>query len=132
MSVDASGLVPLSSRIDSKGPLELALLVRRTGTILDAWARNGVSHEVVSVMTATLIASLDAIVEAVGGTSTQTAVVETDDRFLIATKVDGGAVLLLVAPRSMGIDQLRRKSLELARDVGGPRARAPRGGHARP
>src|SRR5439155_730105 len=35
--------------IDSNGPIEVALLMRRTGTIMGAWTKGDISREIVSV-----------------------------------------------------------------------------------
>src|SRR2546422_11421258 len=52
------------SAIDTEGGLDAVLFLRRTGSVLASWTREGIRLDVVSVMAATLLASVDTIVEA--------------------------------------------------------------------
>src|SRR5207247_6108285 len=63
--------------IDSKGSIEVALLMRRTGTILGAWTKGDVSREIVSVMAATMLGSIETMSEALGCPTPQRWVVGT-------------------------------------------------------
>ena len=55
------------SAIDTERGLDAVLFVRRTGLVLASWTREGTRLDVVSVMAATMLASVDTIIESVGG-----------------------------------------------------------------
>src|SRR5438094_149323 len=59
MSVTASTPIDLSSVVESREPLEAVLLITRTGTQLGTWTRNSVPVDVLSVMAATLVGSIE-------------------------------------------------------------------------
>ena len=99
--------------IDSKGSIEVALLMRRTGTILGAWTKGDVSREIVSVMTATMLGSIETISEALGCPSPERVVVETERCRMLAEKFEPHGVLVLVAPRDVSADDLQRASLHI-------------------
>src|SRR5213593_3177786 len=59
------------SAIDTEGGLDAVLFLRRTGSVLASWTRDGIRLDVVSVMAATMLASVDTIIEALGGPSSR-------------------------------------------------------------
>ena len=69
MSVTASTPIDLSSVVESQQPLEAVLLITRTGAQLGAWTRNSVPIDVLSVMAATLIGSIETLMTALGASS---------------------------------------------------------------
>src|SRR3989304_8474581 len=89
-SMEDGGVIPaqLFTVIDPDGPIELALLIKRTGSPLAYWSRNGAAENVVTVMSATLMGSIETLVQAVGRSCPQVVSVETDDRYLFCTRVD--------------------------------------------
>src|SRR5438445_13781333 len=86
------------SAIDTEGGLDAVLFLRRTGSVLASWTREGIRLDVVSVMAATMLASLDTIVEALGGPSSRSISVASGDRPLRATKLRSQAVVSRAAP----------------------------------
>jgi len=111
MLVDISAAV--LETIDSKGFIEVALLMRRTGTILGAWTKGDISREIVSVMAATMLGSIETMSEALGCPSPERVAVETERCRMLAEKFEPHGVLVLVATRAMSADALQRASLQL-------------------
>src|SRR3989442_12060608 len=101
------------SSIDTEGGLDAVLFLRRTGSVLASWTRDGIRLDVVSVMAATMLASVDTIVEALGGPSSPSISVASGDRQIVATKVGPQAVLFVVAPGSVSQPYVRKALPEL-------------------
>src|SRR2546428_12978547 len=74
--------------IDTNGFIEVALLMRRTGKILGAWTKREISPEIVSVMAATLLGSIETITEALGRPRHERAVLETERCRMLAEDVE--------------------------------------------
>ncbi|HYU06352.1 MAG TPA: hypothetical protein VEM77_04140 [Thermoplasmata archaeon] len=116
------------SIVDPDGPLDAALLLRQTGILVAGWTRNPVPHEVLTVMAATMFASVQTIAETLGDASPSTIVIETESRRLLATKF-GIDELILVAPKAATegfLRQVARRIVrkELQRASAEPRSRA--------
>src|SRR5216117_4302076 len=89
------------SGIDPDLGLDAALFVRRTGLVLASWTREGIRLDVVSVMAATMLASIDTIIEALGGSASESVAVEGGDRQIVATKIGSKAFLVVIARMSV-------------------------------
>lgn len=89
------------SAIDPEGGLDAALFVRRTGLVLASWTREGVRLEVVSVMAATMLASIDTIVETLGASTPKSVSVDAGNYHIVATKVGSQAFLVVIAPKAV-------------------------------
>jgi len=87
--------------------------MRRTGTILGAWTKGDISREIVSVMAATMLGSIETMSEALGCPSPERVAVETERCRMLAEKFEPHGVLVLVATRAMSADALQRASLQL-------------------
>ena len=98
------------SAIDTEGGLDAVLFLRRTGSVLASWTREGIRLDVVSVMAATMLASVDTIVEALGGPNSRSISVASGDRQIVATKVGSQAFLFVVAPKSVSQRYVRKRS----------------------
>jgi predicted regulator of Ras-like GTPase activity (Roadblock/LC7/MglB family) len=105
--------------------LEAAFLLKQTGIPLAAWTRNPVPQEVISVMAATLWGSLDTMIRTLGGTGPRSAVLEVEDRRILAILVDPNWTLLLIAPSSMSLRRLRRTAEHLLGQVAERRRTTP-------
>src|SRR5438477_5192782 len=101
------------SAIDPERGLDAVLFLRRTGSVLASWTRDGIRLDVVSVMAATMLASVDTIIEALGGPSSRSISVASGDRQIVATKVGSQAFLFVVAPRSVSQRYVRKAIREL-------------------
>lgn len=82
-------------------PVEAAFLIRETGGILAHWARRPVRSEVVQVMGATFVASLQTLVEAFGCDTPRVVGVTTEHCHIVVRTVARNAILLLFAPRNV-------------------------------
>jgi len=102
------------SAIDTEGGLDAVLFLRRTGSVLASWTREGIRLDVVSVMAATMLASVDTIVEALGGPSSRSISVASGDRQIVATKLGSQAFLFVVAPKTVSQRYVRKAVRELA------------------
>ena|SRR5438445_688013 len=103
----------LLETIDAKGSIEVALLMRRTGTILGAWTKGDISREIVSVMAATMLGSIETMSEALGCPSPNRALVETERCRMLVERFEPHGVLVLVATKDMSADALQRASLQI-------------------
>src|SRR3989442_3043552 len=97
MSVTASAPIDLSSAVGSQEPLEAVLLITRTGAQLGAWTRNSVPVDVLSVMAATLVGSIETLMTALGASSPHEGSLMIDGRPVLLTKVNGQVILVIVA-----------------------------------
>src|SRR5256885_6286800 len=89
------------SAIDTERGLDAVLFVRRTGLVLASWTREGTRLDVVSVMAATMLASVDTIIESVGGPTPDGVSIDTDAHQIVATKVNSRAFLVVIAPKKV-------------------------------
>ena len=96
------------SGIDPDLGLDAALFVRRTGLVLASWMREGIRLDVVSVMAATMLASVDTIIESVGGPTSEVISVDTDAHQILATKVNSRAFLVVIAPKKVSRTVVRK------------------------
>ena len=95
------------SAVDTESGLDAVLFLRRTGSVLASWNREGIRLDVVSVMAATMLASVDTIVEALGGPSSRSISVLSGDHQIVATKVGSQAFLFVIAPGTVSPKYLR-------------------------
>ncbi len=93
--------------------------------MLASWTRDGIRLDVVSVMAATMLASVDTIVEALGGPSSRSISIASGDRQIIATKVGSQAFLFVVAPKSVNQRYVRKAMRELVARLTASSAIAP-------
>ncbi|MCI4371671.1 MAG: roadblock/LC7 domain-containing protein [Thermoplasmata archaeon] len=97
----------LLSAIDTEGPIEAVLFIRRTGAVLASWTRQGLTEDVMTVMAATMLASIDTMMTTLGSPGPRSVYVETDDRQILSTAVNSQAFLILIAPRAVGREYVR-------------------------
>ncbi len=103
----------LLSAIDTEGPIEAVLFIRRTGAVLASWTRQGLTQDVMTVMAATMLASIDTMMTTLGGPGPRSVYVETDDRQILSTAVTSQAFLILIAPRAVGREYVRDAAARL-------------------
>ena len=101
MSVTASTPIDLSSVVESREPLEAVLLITRTGTQLGTWTRNSIPVDVLSVMAATLVGSIETMMTALGASSPHEVSLMIDGRRVFVSKVNAQVVLVIVAAGGM-------------------------------
>src|SRR5437879_12755929 len=89
------------SAIDTERGLDAVLFVRRTGLVLASWTREGIRLDVVSVMAATMLASIDTILEALGGWSSESVAVEGCEHQMVASKLGSEELLAVIGRKSL-------------------------------
>jgi predicted regulator of Ras-like GTPase activity (Roadblock/LC7/MglB family) len=102
------------SAIDIDGALDAALFLRRTGSILASWTRQDVPLEILSVMMATMLASIETITETLGGPRWQFVAVDAGPRRIAATRIGSQALLVLIAPKKVSSSYLRNATMDVA------------------
>jgi predicted regulator of Ras-like GTPase activity (Roadblock/LC7/MglB family) len=98
-------------------PVEAAFLVRATGVLLASWTKRDVSREVATVMSATLVGSVQGLVEAFGCPTPKTINVSTEHCHIVARTVERDAILVLFAPRGVPRRQIEPIADRLAEQV---------------
>lgn len=116
-------MAQLFAEADFDGTLEAAFLLKQTGIPLASWARTYVPREVISVMAATMWGSLDTMVRTLGGEGPRSALLEVEDRRILAMQVEPNWTLLLVAPRSVGKRRLRHEAQRILDRLSGVRGK---------
>ena len=98
------------SAIDLDGPADVVMLLKRTGVLLAGWTRSGVVQEVISVMAATMIGSVDTLLEALDGRSPPSMDLEAGGHRLLASRADTQCALVLISAASVSRNTLREES----------------------
>jgi len=117
MSVTASTPIDLSSAVGSQQPLEAVLLITRTGAQLGAWTRNPVPIDVLSVMSATLVGSIETLMTALGAASPREVSLMIDGRRVFVSKVNAQVVLVIVAAGGMTEVALRAATRQIVKSL---------------
>src|SRR6266571_4307753 len=117
MSVTASTPIDLSSVVESQQPLEAVLLITRTGAQLGAWTRNSVPIDVLSVMAATLVGSIETLMTALGASSPREVSLMIDGRRVFVSKVNAQVVLVIVAAGGMTEVALRAAMRQIVKSL---------------
>src|SRR5437899_7652565 len=113
----ASTPVDLSSLVEPHEPLEAVLLITRAGTQLGAWTRNTVPIDVLSVMAATLVGSIETLMTALGASSPHEVSLIIDGRRVFLTKVNAQVVLVIVAAGTMTEVALRAAMRQIVKSL---------------
>lgn len=117
MSVTASTPIDLSSVVESNEPLEAVLVITRTGAQLGAWTRNSVPVDVLSVMAATLVGSIETLMAALGASSPQEVSLVIDGRRVLVRKVSHQVVVVVVAASGMTDLALRATARQIVKSL---------------
>ncbi len=117
MSVTASTPIDLSSVVESQEPLEAVLLITRTGAQLGTWTRNSVPVDVLSVMAATLVGSIETLMTALGASSPHEVSLIIDGRRVFVSKVNAQVVLVIVAAGGMTDVALRATMRQIVKSL---------------
>ncbi len=91
----------------SNGKIEAAMLLKRNGRMLAAWARVPVAWEIVSIMAATTLGSLETLLETLHAPSPQILTVVAAANRILIEKVEPQGLLVLVAKESVPDAYLR-------------------------
>ncbi len=114
------------AELEADGKIETAMFLRRNGRVLAAWARTPVSWEVVSIMAATTLGSLETMLETLRSPAPQTVSVVAGGQRIHILKVEPQAVLVLIAKEFVPESHLRDTARRLAARIPSPRPAQPR------
>ena len=117
MSASTPAAFDFSSIIAPTSPLEAVLVLSRTGKQLGSWTRNAVSTEVLTVMAATLVGSVDTLVGALGVASPPEVTLTVDGRRIFVAKVNPQVAILIVASITMSEGSLRTIARRIAERI---------------
>lgn len=95
---------------DPDDHIDAAFLLSRTGVVIASWTRKETSSEIVSVMAATMMGSIEALIQAMGGKTPQSALVKTDSRLLLVRRIDSRLILALIASPTCAEEELWQAS----------------------
>ena len=93
------------------------LLITRTGAQLGAWTRNSVPIDVLSVMAATLVGSIETLMTALGASSPREVSLMIDGRRVFVSKVNAQVVLVIVAAGGMTEVALRAAMRQIVKSL---------------
>lgn len=109
--------------LESDGRIDTAMFLKRNGRVLAAWARAPVSWEVVSIMAATTLGSLETMLETLRCPAPQSVSVVASGNRILLQRVEPQAVLVLMARDHVPEDYLRAAMRRLVAKI--PPAKAP-------
>lgn len=101
------------AEFQSAGKIETAMLLKRNGRVLAAWARAPVSWEVVSIMAATTLGSLETMLETLRCPSPQSVALSAGGNRIYIQKMEPQAMLVLIAKESVTEAYLRESARRL-------------------
>jgi len=107
----------LLSRIDPAGPLEAVLLLKRSGVHVASWMKRSAPLDVATVMAATAQASIQTLVEALGGSGPADIIVESAGFRILFMAARPNMVLVLVGLRAIPESVLRVEARRLLRSL---------------
>lgn len=109
------------------GKVDTAMLLKRNGRLLAAWSHAPVSWEVVSIMAATTLGSLETMLETLRSPSPQVVSIVSGGNRILIQKVEPQALLVLIAretvPEATLQDIARRLLARLPSASNGPAPR---------
>lgn len=101
----------------SKVKIDAAMLLRRNGRMLAAWSKTPVSWDVLSIMAATALGSMDTMMETLGSPNGQGMSVVAAGYRLLFQKVETQGLLVLVAREVVPDSYLRETAKQLVRKL---------------
>lgn len=93
--------------IPMDGTLDAVVLFKRNGQSLAAWTRKPASVDVITVMAATMLGSLETMLETLGEPGIPSLTMAVGSRRIYIQRVEPQAAILLVAPASVSEEVLR-------------------------
>ena len=125
------------SDLEADSQIDVAILLRRNGRVLAAWSRSPVQWEVVSIMAATMVGSLETMLETLRSMSPPAMTVVAGGNRILLQKHEPQSLLVLVAREAVPESHLRDTARRLLARIPapgpprqvtlGPSVREPRG-----
>ncbi len=109
----------------SKVKIEAAMLLRRNGRMLAAWSKTPLSWDVLSIMAATALGSVDTMMETLGSPAAQGMTLLAGGKRVLFQKVDSQGLLVLVAWEVVPDSYLRETARQLVRKLRAAHHEAP-------
>ncbi len=109
----------------SKVKIETAMLLRRNGRMLAAWSKAPLSWDVLSIMAATALGSMDTMMETLGSPAAQGMTLLAGGKRILFQKVDSQGLLVLVAWEVVPDSYLRETAKQLVRRLRAAQEAAP-------
>ena len=101
----------------SKVKIDAAMLLKRNGRMLAAWSKTPVSWDVLSIMAATALGSVDTMLETLGSPNAQGLSVLAAGYRILFQKVESQGLLVLVAREVVPDSYLRETAKQLLRKL---------------
>lgn len=101
------------SELAANGKVDTAMLLKRNGRLLAAWSHSAVSWEVISIMAATTLGSLETMLETLQSPSPRSVTVVAGGNRLLIEKVEPQAILVLIAKETVSDAVLRETARRL-------------------
>ncbi len=136
MAIDAhrgARRINLQASLGDRGdraPLDAALVLTATGQVLSIWARGQTRSEVLGIMSATMVASVETFMEELRGHRPDRFLVETGDQRLLAKRTRGDRILVLSAPSTVPPASLLASAAAMEDKLAAPHKTRKRESHA--
>jgi len=101
---------------------DAVLLLKRNGDSLGSWTRTPASEEVLTVMAAVVLGSIETIIETLGGACPEDLTIEARAHRLLFKKLEPQTVLVMIGPKTQQVRALRRQAEQLLKQVPALRA----------
>ncbi len=101
------------SELATNGKVDTAMLLKRNGRLLAAWSQTPVAWEVLSIMAATTLGSLETMLETLRSPSPHVVTVVAGGNRILIEKVEPQAVLVLIAKDTVSEAVLRETARRL-------------------
>jgi predicted regulator of Ras-like GTPase activity (Roadblock/LC7/MglB family) len=100
------GFGSLSKDMQTEGPLDAALLLTPSGTLLAGWTREGLRQDIMSIMSATMTASIETLMEELRRHRPERILVEAGAQRFLVSRTENGRLLVLLAPSTVSRTRL--------------------------
>lgn len=101
----------------SNAKIDAAMLLKRNGRMLAAWGRTPLSWDVLSIMAATALGSMDTMLETLGSPTAQGMTLLAGGKRILFQKVDSQGLLVLIAWEVVSDAYLRETARQLMRKL---------------
>lgn len=101
----------------SKVKIDAAMLLRRNGRMLAAWSKTPISWDVLSIMAATALGSMDTMLETLGSPNAQGMSVLAAGYRILFLKIENQGLIVLIAKEVVPESYLRETAKQLLRKL---------------
>ncbi len=101
----------------SKVKIDAAMILRRNGRMLAAWSKANLSWDVLSIMAATALGSMDTMMETLGSPNAQGMNVLAAGYRILFQKVESQGLIVLIAKEVVPDSYLRETARQIVRKI---------------